>query len=220
MNPRVLVLDHRDSFVFLLVDHFARLGASVRTLRTELSLSQLREHLFQFAPDLVVLSPGPGHPRDAGVMLPFLESSPRFPVLGVCLGHQALACAAGGTVSQAARPVHGRSSVVVHDGGDAAFAGLPRRFCAARYHSLAVTEVPGAFEVIGRDAREPRLVMAMRHRKLPHIGLQFHPESVLTPYGGALLRNVLEQAIQQPTDFPVSERASHDHQVHRTLSSW
>ena len=95
--PRVLVLDHRDSFVFILVDHFAQLGATVRTLRTGVSLEQLRTELSAFDPDLVLLSPGPGHPEQAGVMVPFLRTQPSVPVLGVCLGHQALAVAAGGT---------------------------------------------------------------------------------------------------------------------------
>ena len=188
---RVLVLDHRDSFVFTLVDHFARLGAAVRTLRTGVSLEQLRAELSAFDPDLVLLSPGPGHPEQAGVMVPFLRMRPSVPVLGVCLGHQALAVASGGTVSQTT-PLHGRSSRVSHD-GDVAFDGVPRAFHAARYHSLAVTELPTSFRTIARG--EDGLVMAMRHRELPQLGLQFHPESVLTPFGRRLLANVLEQSV-------------------------
>jgi anthranilate synthase/aminodeoxychorismate synthase-like glutamine amidotransferase len=191
--PRVLVLDHRDSFVFTLVDHFARLGADVRTLRTSVSLPQLQSYMSDFDPALVLLSPGPGHPSSAGVMLPFLRTAPQVPIAGVCLGHQALALAAGGEVARATQPVHGRASEVEHD-GDPIFAGIPRRFAAGRYHSLAVTNVPAEFEVIARAADDPRLVMAIRHRTLPQIGLQFHPESVLTPFGARLVQNLLHHA--------------------------
>ena len=124
-------------------------------------------------------------------MVPFLRTRPAVPVLGVCLGHQAWAVAAGGKVAQTA-PLHGRSSRLTHD-GDAAFDGLPRSFHAARYHSLAVTELPASFRAVARG--EDGLVMAMRHRELPQLGLQFHPESVLTPFGNRILANVLEQAI-------------------------
>ena len=194
MTVRVLVLDHRDSFVFTLVDHFARLGAEVRTLRTSVSLPQLQSHLIDFEPDLVLLSPGPGHPERAGVMVPFLRTMPAIPIVGVCLGHQALALAAGGEVSRTAQPVHGRATEVRHD-GDPIFAGLPDRFAAARYHSLSIANVPAEFEVIARVADEEQLVMAIRHRTLPQIGLQFHPESVLTPFGARLIRNILQDAI-------------------------
>lgn len=191
MTARVLVLDHRDSFVFTLVDHFARLGAEVRILRTSVSLPQLQSYVTDFAPDLLLLSPGPGHPEHAGVMVPFLRTMPSLPILGICLGHQALALAAGGDVARTAQPVHGRASEVRHD-GDPIFDGLPNRFAAGRYHSLSVTNVPAEFEVIARAADDPQLVMAIRHRSLPQIGLQFHPESVLTPFGARLIRNILQ----------------------------
>ncbi|MEM7305078.1 MAG: aminodeoxychorismate/anthranilate synthase component II [Planctomycetota bacterium] len=191
-DRRVLVLDHRDSFVFMLADHFARVGAEVRTLRTSIELDVLERDLDDYRPDLVVLSPGPGHPGEAGVMLPFLKTRPAVAVLGVCLGHQALAVAEGGDVGRGEAPVHGKQSAVEHD-GDPLFDGVPAVFQAGRYHSLSVRAVPDAFRVVARARGAGAPVMAMRHRKLPQLGLQFHPESVLTPYGARLLNNVLER---------------------------
>lgn len=188
---KVLVIDHRDSFVFMLVDHFARGGYEVRTLRSDIGLADLQAEVETHRPSLVLLSPGPGRPEQSGVMVPFLKTEPRVPVLGVCLGHQAMAVAAGGEVGLATDPVHGRSCVVRHH-GDAMFEGIPSRFTAARYHSLAVTGVPDCFEVLAETDSEPQLVMAMRHRELPYVGLQFHPESVLTPFGGRLIANLLK----------------------------
>ncbi len=193
IGGKILVIDHRDSFVFTLVDHFARCGAEVRTLRSDLPLADLLRQIQRDGPDLVLLSPGPGRPEDAGVMLPFLRSRPTVPVLGVCLGHQAMAVAAGGAVATATDPVHGRSCAVQHH-GDPVFDSMPRRFIAARYHSLAVTEVPAEFEVIAETVAAPHVVMAMRHRQLPQLGLQFHPESVLTPFGARILENILHQS--------------------------
>ena len=210
VRARVLVLDHRDSFVFILVDHFARLGAEVRTLRTCLAADQLQHEIGEFDPDLVLLSPGPGHPASAGVMVPFLRSRPERPVLGVCLGHQAMALAFEGTVGQI-DPVHGRGDQVSH-AGDRVFDGIPTSFRAARYHSLAVTEVPPCFDVIAHTKSAPRaqrdrLVMAMRHRELPYVGMQFHPESVLTPFGTRLVSNVLEQALDYRSRSITSKRS-------------
>jgi anthranilate synthase/aminodeoxychorismate synthase-like glutamine amidotransferase len=187
------VLDHRDSFVFTLVDHFARLGATVSTLRTSITLAQLQHALEEFDPDLILLSPGPGRPEGAGVMVPFLQTGSTVPIVGVCLGHQAMAVAAGGSVVMAPVPVHGRASSIVHFGDDL-FAGIPRRFRAARYHSLVVEGVPPEFEALARSDEDPSLVMAMRHVSLPRIGLQFHPESVLTPFGARLIANLLHDS--------------------------
>jgi anthranilate synthase component 2 len=192
-TPRILVLDHRDSFVFLLVEQFRRLGAEARVLRTSISLQDLEAELSTHDPDLVLLSPGPGHPKDSGVMLPFLETRPDRPILGVCLGHQAMALAAGGEVGHAPSPVHGKSSQLVHE-GDPLFAGTPRQFPVARYHSLTITKAPAELEVIARCADEPEVIFAVRHRTLPHLGLQFHPESVLSPQGAPLVRTILDQA--------------------------
>ena len=194
MSARVLMLDHADSFTFNLVDELARFGAEVTTLRSELPLASLVAAVREIAPALVVLSPGPGTPEEAHTTLAWLRGRPNVPVLGVCLGHQAIAVSLGGRVTRAPHPAHGRASeVCVSD--DELFADLPRRFPGARYHSLVVSEVPAECTVIAtaRDG-EHELVMAIRHRTLPWVGVQFHPESILTPFGSALLGRCLSLA--------------------------
>lgn len=197
---RVLVVDHKDSFVFILAEQFARLGAEVRIFRNDLTLPQLEQRLQQFDPDLVLLSPGPGAPEDTGVTLEWLRTRPARPVLGICLGHQAMAVAAGGAVGRAPRPVHGKScQVTLAD--DPLFAGLPATFAAARYHSLVVTRTGPSLQVLATTEDSGReLVMALRHRQLPWIGLQFHPESVLSPLGGLLVQRVLREARRHKTE--------------------
>ena len=192
---RVLVLDNRDSFVFNLVDEFASRGVSTLTLRSDLDVAALQDTVTDFDPHLVVLSPGPGRPEDAGVMVEWLGTEPDVPVLGICLGHQALAVAAGGVVSRAPRPVHGRKSVIDADPEEPLFEGYGGSFAAARYLSLVVTEVPESMRIVASttDCGE-RLVMALRHRRRCRLGLQFHPESILTPRGGKLLWRFFEEA--------------------------
>jgi len=194
-SARVLVLDNRDSFVFNLVDEFRRHDAEVSTVRSNMSLADWQRCLAQFSPDLVVLSPGPGRPEDAGMMVPWLRTEPDLPILGVCLGHQALAVASGGRVERAPRPVHGRKSLIsVNE--DAIFRGSPSPLVAARYHSLVVTDVPEQMQVVATTMDEGQeLVMAIRHRRLCQIGLQFHPESILTPGGGMIVREFLREAL-------------------------
>ncbi|MEO6596142.1 MAG: aminodeoxychorismate/anthranilate synthase component II [Planctomycetota bacterium] len=199
MTPRILVLDHRDSFVFNLVDAFARRGCEVRTLRAELSPAQLDAQLNTFVPHLVVLSPGPGHPRAATTTLTFLRTSPRVPVLGVCLGLQAMALAVGGRVEPAPEPVHGRATQIrVLEDDDPLFADLPRTLSVGRYHSLMVTALPSTLRVLATTDDDHALPMAVRHRSLPWLGLQFHPESVLTAWGDLLLQRALTQAMAHP----------------------
>jgi len=194
-KPRVLVLDNRDSFVFNLVDEFRRYDTEVATVRSNMSLEDWQSCLARFAPDLVVLSPGPGRPEDAGMMVPWLRTAPEIPILGVCLGHQALALAAGGRVERAPRPVHGRTSLIsVKD--DPAFEGVSLPLVAARYHSLVVTDVPREMEVVATTRDDGvELVMAIRHRHRCHLGVQFHPESILTPGGGRIVHQFLRQAL-------------------------
>lgn len=192
---RVLVLDNRDSFVFNLVDEFGRRGAKVLTLRSNIPLETLDEHLLRFQPQMVVLSPGPGRPEDAGVMVEWLRTEPAIPVLGICLGHQAIAVACGGSVERATELVHGRASRI-HLRRDPLFEGIPSPLKAGRYHSLVVTEVPETLEVIATaNENGLELVMGIRHRRLPHVGLQFHPESILTPHGGQLLWRFVTQSL-------------------------
>lgn len=192
---RVLVLDNRDSFVFNLVDEFRSKGASVETVRSNLSLSALEKRLLSTDPHLVVLSPGPGRPEDGGIMVEWLSSEPLIPVLGICLGHQAIAVAAGGEVGPAPRPVHGQKFRIEPVAGEPVFEGLGGSFIGARYHSLTVTRVPASVRVVATalDSGQ-RLTMAIRHRSLPWLGLQFHPESILTPHGRRILWRSFDMA--------------------------
>ena len=186
----VLVIDNYDSFTYNLVQYLGELGATVVVRRNdEATIDQLRglDH------DRVVISPGPGRPEQAGITLDVIkEFGPRMPLLGVCLGHQAIGLAFGGEVIRAPLPIHGKTSTVEHN-GTGVFAGLSSSFQAGRYHSLIVGEktLPGDLEIIART-KEDGLVMGLRHRTWPIHGVQFHPESVLTNEGRRILRNFLE----------------------------
>ena len=179
---RILVVDNYDSFVFNLVQYLGQLGAVCTVLRNDDLVAA-----DALAYDGVLLSPGPGTPEKAGVCVDLVrEVSGRVPVLGVCLGHQAIAVAHGAVVERAPELLHGKTSVVSHDGAGV-LAGLPSPFTATRYHSLTVREdsLPPELEVTGRTASG--IVMALRHRYLAVEGVQFHPESVLTEGGHRLL---------------------------------
>lgn len=194
--PRVVVLDHKDSFVFILAEQFKKLGAEVAIYRSdELDVAGFERLLATSRPELVVLSPGPGRPEDGGVTVPWLGTRPRVFTLGVCLGHQAMALAAGARIDRAPVPVHGRASRVAL-GDDPLFEGLPRTMSVARYHSLVATDLPPALRSIATLADGgPELCMALRHAELPQLGFQFHPESVLTTIGPTLIERVLREAI-------------------------
>jgi anthranilate synthase component 2 len=183
----ILLIDNYDSFTYNLAHLFGELGAEVVVRRNDAIDAAEAEGL---APSHLVISPGPGRPDSAGATLDILRRlAGRIPTLGVCLGHQALAEAFGGEVGPARELVHGKAGVVEHD-GRGLFRGLPAELTAGRYHSLAVTRVPDDFAVSATAA--DREVMAMRHRELPIDGIQFHPESVLTPHGSAIALNFLE----------------------------
>ncbi len=184
----LLMLDNYDTFTYNLVHLFEELGAEVRVFRNDAITADEAEAL---APTHLVISPGPGRPENAGVSVELIRRlGPRVPTLGVCLGHQAIVEAFGGEVSQARALLHGKASPVEHD-GKGVFAGLPEPFEAGRYHSLAATTVPEELEVTARTPDGE--VMGVRHRELPIEGVQFHPESVLTPLGPALAKNFLER---------------------------
>ena len=189
---RVVVVDNFDSFTFNLVDEFARRGCEVEVWRNTVGADHVLSRAESAAGrSLIVLSPGPGTPVEAGCCVDVCRrAAGRVPVLGVCLGHQALVEAFGGTVEGAETIVHGRSSAVRHE-GDRLFDGIPAPFVVGRYHSLAAHEVPDDLRAI---ATTGRIVMAVRHRRHALLGVQFHPESVLTPDGGRLLENVLREA--------------------------
>ena len=188
-GPRVLVIDNYDSFVYNLVQYLGELGADPLVHRhDQVSLADLEAH----APDAVLVSPGPGRPEDAGVSNEAIRmfGEGGVPVLGVCLGHQCIGQLHGGEVVRAPRVMHGKTSTITHDGAGV-FRGLPNPITATRYHSLVVERdsVPPALAVTAES--EDGLVMGLRHRELSVEGVQFHPESILTESGHALLRNFL-----------------------------
>jgi anthranilate synthase/aminodeoxychorismate synthase-like glutamine amidotransferase len=183
----ILLVDNYDSFTYNLVHLFEELGAEVVVRRNDEIDADEAELL---APSHLVVSPGPGRPEDSGATVEIVRRlAPTTPTLGVCLGHQAIVQAFGGQIGQAQRLVHGKASAVSHD-GRGIFAGLPQDFQAGRYHSLAATSVPDGLVVSATT--EDGEVMAVRHRALRVDGVQFHPESVLTPDGPQLCRNFLE----------------------------
>jgi anthranilate synthase/aminodeoxychorismate synthase-like glutamine amidotransferase len=183
----ILLVDNYDSFTYNLVHLFQELGADVVVRRNDEVTADEAERL---APSHLVISPGPGRPESSGATVEIVRRlAPTTPTLGVCLGHQAIVEAFGGEIGQAQRLVHGKASVVAHD-GRGIFTGLPQDFQAGRYHSLAATRVPDELEVSART--EDGEVMGVRHRSLRVDGVQFHPESVLTPDGPRLCRNFLD----------------------------
>lgn len=187
----VFLLDNYDSFTWNLAHRLGELGAEVEVVRNDVITV---DEIAARRPTHLVISPGPGRPETAGVSIAALRRfAGQIPVLGVCLGHQALSIAFGGRVERAAAPMHGKTSMVAHD-GRGVFAGMALPFEAGRYHSLLVPrdDVPRDFEVCAWVAEEPGTVMALRHTTWPVSGVQFHPESVLTPAGHQLLRNFLE----------------------------
>lgn len=200
MKARLLLIDNYDSFTYNLVQAFAVLGAEVIVHRNDqLSLDQCRE----IAPSHIVISPGPGRPEQAGITLAVIEAfREQLPILGVCLGHQALVHAFGGEIIHAGTLMHGKTSMVRHD-GKGVYGGLPNPLEAGRYHSLAANRqcVPDVFEVSATT--EDGEIMGVRHKTLPLEGVQFHPESVLTPDGNRLMGNFLNFVAR-----PAREKAS------------
>jgi anthranilate synthase/aminodeoxychorismate synthase-like glutamine amidotransferase len=191
MATRVLVIDNYDSFVYNLVQELGELGAEPEVYRNDaIDVAGIRAA----APDAVLISPGPGRPEDAGVSLAVIEElAGEIPILGVCLGHQAIGQAYGGDVVRAPTLMHGKTSAIHHD-GTGLFKGLPDPFTATRYHSLVVEPqtVPDVLEVTARSS--DGVIMGLRHRTLAVEGVQFHPESLLTPEGPSLLANFLAAA--------------------------
>ncbi len=190
--PQVLFVDNFDSFTFNLVEAFERLGCDVRVFRNDVPagfLTELAER--STGPVLFCLSPGPGRPEKAGSCLELIRRArARFPVFGVCLGHQALLQEAGAEVEAANEIVHGKASAIEHDGASL-LAGLPSPLRVGRYHSLCVRNVPTRFTV---HARLGTMAMAVSDEEALQFGVQFHPESLLTPQGDLILSNVLERA--------------------------
>ena len=185
----LLMIDNYDSFTYNLVQYLGELGEDVRTERND---QITLEDIEAMAPDRIVISPGPCTPNEAGVSMPVLKHfAGRMPILGVCLGHQAIGGAFGGQVVRAREVMHGKTSPVEHT-GVGVFRGLPNPFTVIRYHSLAIERatLPACLEVTAWTADGE--IMGVRHREFPIEGVQFHPESILTEHGHALLKNFLE----------------------------
>ncbi|MCF1426864.1 MAG: aminodeoxychorismate/anthranilate synthase component II [Shewanella sp.] len=190
---KLYLLDNFDSFTYNLVDQFRSLGCEVVIYRNDIDVNFLADKLLsETVPTALVLSPGPGAPHEAGCMMQLLEKvAGQLPILGICLGHQAVVEHYGGKVGRAPTVVHGKSSNVYHN-GNPLFAQLPSPLPVARYHSLVATAVPECLEVIATtDADNDSLTMAICHKQHPSVGFQFHPESILTPAGSRLLVQTL-----------------------------
>ena len=188
----ILLIDNYDSFVYNLYQFLAVEDPDVRLVRNDRITPQ---EALAMEPDAIVISPGPGRPSDAGVCIELIRQlKGRIPILGVCLGHQAIGKAFGATVTHASRLMHGKTSLLTDVADDIIFKGIKKPVQVARYHSLSVQEstLPEELEVTARS--EDGEIMAMRHREYPIYGLQFHPESVMTPEGSAMIRNFLEAA--------------------------
>ena len=186
----VLVIDNYDSFTYNLVQYLGELGATVRVVRNDV---ESVDAIGLIGADQIVISPGPGRPEDAGVTMAVIRTlGKQTPVLGVCLGHQAIGAVFGGSVVRAPVPMHGKTSTIEHN-GRGVFSGLTAPFVASRYHSLVVADegLPDELEVTART-QEGGIIMGLRHRSLPIQGVQFHPESILTGEGRHMLRNFLE----------------------------
>jgi anthranilate synthase component 2 len=191
----LLMIDNYDSFTYNLVQYLQSLGAEVKVVRND---AMTVDEIAKLAPERIVISPGPCTPNEAGVSLEIIERlGAHTPILGVCLGHQSLGQAYGGNVIRAGRIMHGKTSRIRHE-GKGVFAGLPDAYEATRYHSLVVerSSLPDALEVTAWTENEDgsfEEIMGLRHREFPVEGVQFHPESILTEHGHALLKNFLER---------------------------
>ena len=187
MSRNVLMIDNHDSFTFNIVESLERLGATVRVARNEIAAGEALDEALR-TDALILLSPGPGRPEDAGCCMELIASAKgKVPLLGVCLGHQAIVLEAGGAVERAPEPVHGKVSMLEHD-GEGPFKGLDGPVRVGRYHSLCTPNPPPRFRV---HARIDGMAMAISDPDARQVGLQFHPESVLTPVGQKLLANIL-----------------------------
>jgi anthranilate synthase component 2 len=186
----LLVLDNYDSFTYNLVQYLGELGAELRVVRND-AITIAEIHAAK--PAAIVISPGPGRPEQAGVTMDVIRAlGPSTPILGVCLGHQAIGAAFGGSVIRARVPMHGKTSTIEHD-GHGVFSGIDGPFVASRYHSLVVSDtgLPADLVVTART-QEDHTIMGLRHKTLPIHGVQFHPESILTSEGRHILRNFVE----------------------------
>jgi anthranilate synthase component 2 len=201
----ILLVDNFDSFTFNLLDYLKQVGVTAHVCRNDVPLATLQEQEF----DGVVLSPGPGTPTSAGNLLSVIEHyHQQLPMLGVCLGHQALGQFFGAHLERAAQPMHGKVSEIDCASDEPLFAGLPNRLAVTRYHSLVLNKLPEALVPLAFTADKNRELMALRHRTLPLYGVQFHPEALLTTHGLALLSNWVKYCIiaQDAWRAPIAPR--------------
>jgi len=194
MTRKVLFIDNFDSFTYNLVDDFCKRDCEAKVYRANTELDELKTVADRFAPDLLVISPGPGTPDTAGVSLAAVDYfKDKLPILGVCLGHQVIVQYFGGKVGHAPEPVHGKPSRVTHN-EKGIFAGVENPLQAGRYHSLIALKLP---ECLEKTAEFEGLIMGAQHKEFPIFGVQFHPESILTPAGGKIIENMLSIAIAE-----------------------
>jgi len=190
-NRKVLFIDNFDSFTYNLVDDFCKRECEAKVYRADTELDELRKVAKELEPDLLVISPGPGTPDTAGVSVKAVDYfKDKLPIFGVCLGHQVIVQYFGGKVGHAPEPMHGKPSRVTHN-GEGVFAGVENPLQAGRYHSLCALQVPDCLE---KTAEFEGVVMGVRHKEFPIFGVQFHPESILTPAGGKIIENILSIA--------------------------
>jgi anthranilate synthase component 2 len=193
-KSKVLFIDNFDSFTYNLVDDFCKRNCDAKVYRADTELTELKKVAEKFGPDLLVISPGPGTPDTAGVTLVAIDYfKDKLPIFGVCLGHQAIGQYFGGKVGHAPAPMHGKPSRVTHS-EKGIFEGVENPLQAGRYHSLCILQLP---ECLEKTADFEGIVMGIQHRNLPIYGVQFHPESILTPAGGKIIENILAIAAQK-----------------------
>ena len=191
VSRKVLFIDNFDSFTYNLVDDFCKRNCLAKVYRADIALEELRALSDEFGPDLLLISPGPGTPDTAGVTLSAIDYfKDKLPIFGVCLGFQSIVQYFGGKISHAPEPIHGKPSRVTHN-QKGVFAGVENPLQAGRYHSLCAVELPDCLE---QTAQVEQIVMGVRHKELPIFGVQFHPESILTPAGGKIIENALSMA--------------------------
>ncbi len=192
-KSKVLFIDNFDSFTYNLVDDFCKRNCDAKVYRADTELTELKKVAEKFDPDLLVISPGPGTPNTAGVTLAAISHfKDKLPIFGVCLGHQAIGQYFGGKVGHAPKPMHGKPSRVTHS-EKGIFAGVENPLQAGRYHSLCILQLPDCLE---KTADFEGIVMGLQHKSLPIYGVQFHPESILTPAGGKIIENILAIAAE------------------------
>lgn len=186
MTKKVFLIDAYDSFVYMLYQYFGSFGCEVKVVRND---TFTPKDIMAYDPDCIVLSPGPGHPKDSN-FIPVINEFEKTPIFGVCLGHQAMGLAFGAKISIANKILHGKTSFVQHD-GKSIFSNLPNPFSATRYHSLVVSDLPKEL-VASAKSTDDGEIMALRHATRPMEGVQFHPESIMTQNGKDIIRNFLD----------------------------